>query len=257
MAETIRYIKAKTDAKRCLAISQVSNRTKLTDVVFVNVEVTKPALSLISSRPFSEYVFPDRIPKDYEIARGVSNVESGVIYRDKGVHSLKMMFPAGSSFRESALATYYEALQTVLQDKYGVTVHVSTHRPNSNDMVFEKNGRELKFCGTVNNPTLNRCSSTISIHFAHEKVWGIYNLNHQKFLRRGAITNINQVVAGLDQANPNITEKLLDEVCEVMAKKLGRPMVPGAFTPAEEAVIEKAYQEYSDPNWILNGIKKP
>jgi lipoate-protein ligase A len=123
-------------------------------------------------------------------------------------------------------------------------------------MVFKHEGKYKKFMGIAPIYSRDMFLFNVLVHFNKEKLDNVYKINHAKFLKKGGVEDISDVVGGLNEANPNIGDEIVTKIIEQFAKNIGWNLIPSIFTDAENEsiadMVVKYENEYSH-GWILNG----
>lgn len=225
------------------------------DPIILTYRQDKGVLGLRGDAPFSDYIYVEKVPADIEFNRTDSYGKSGVFYMDQGTEVTRIYGPEEDLIKVQQ--NIFDAVSETLKTEYGVIATRAPWRPNSNDMVFEKDGEFKKFLGFAYFKQSNFVSFTLCIHFDHKKLAGVYKLDNPKFLMKGNITDLSEVVGGLDEANPAIGKELLDKVLIKLGRKMRWELHDSQLTPEEVAGVDKTAEELAAEGditeWVMTG----
>jgi hypothetical protein len=233
----VRLVKEIADANRRSSIYKLGSSIEFKEPLVIFITPTKSTLSIhdnVSGR-MNLFLNSDNITNDFDVIHIRSNVHTGVIYSDQftlvgRAYMDNNILPA---FRNA----FFQSTVEVLTSK-GVDSKQSTHSVNSNDIVFVKDDKDKKFCGSLINIKESYFSFIITIKFDAQKLDGIFKLDTDKFKARGVVNSISDVVGGLDEVLPGVDKSIVDEIFNSIATKLDWQIEETSFTIEEEAVIK-------------------
>jgi lipoate-protein ligase A len=235
MSIKARVIKETTNTQRRKAIYQLGKKHTFKEPVIIVLESQNRTLSIHGNIPIESYINLDKVGDNIEIVKIESNVNTGVIYIDPStiifrIYSAKVpIHLVKKAIDESVI----ELLQTK-----GIEAKLSTHRLYPNDLVFMKDGREKKFLGSIMDTKENYFGFMITLHFDNELIQNIFKLDSPKIKLRGDITNLSEIVGGLDEVCPSIDKGIVDELIDLFSKKLDWKVEASSFTKTEEALLK-------------------
>lgn len=206
------------------------------------------SFTISGNHPLSKYLHVDKIPQNFQVQRHDREINSGAFFRDNGSISFRIY---SNDFRRVRAAFMHAVLDVV--KAYGITAYQSTHRPDSNDLVFEQDGKVKKFCGMSKAPRL--FTGTVTLKFNAEKVAGIYKLDTGKFQRRGIIRNITEVVGGLTEANPAIDRDIADQIVARLADILNWNVQDDELNATENEIIDRVAEKSAGNVWKFDAVK--
>jgi len=210
-------IKETVNAERRKEIYELGKTQKFDSPSIFILKPTSDTLSIHGKDDLSMYINVDKIPSDCEILRVDSRINSGVVFTDKN-NILVRIF--GSPMDVVGTKQNIESVMIETFKSEGVDVKLSTHRPNSNDFVFTIDSKEKKFCGCVMDIQQMYFSFFITLSFDAPKIDGLYKLDTDKFQDRGNVSDITDVVGGINEVNPKIDDTIVDKIVVNLAKKL-------------------------------------
>lgn len=233
-----RIIKESVDSQKRKAISELGKIIRgYSEPLIVVMKPRSPMLSIHGSDPLSKYINEDKIPQGFETIRLESRINSGVVFTDESSTIVRIF--ADRNELVTIRNAFFSAIKEVFASK-GVEIKESSHRPDPNDLIFEKDGKEKKFCGTTWDIIQSYFSFMFSLNFAADKIDGLYKLDSQKFVSRGAnVEKISDVVCGIDEILPNADDSIVDEILNLMASKLGWDLEISEFNRFEQQLINK------------------
>ncbi len=186
--------------------------------IILIIKPTQPTLSTFGETKISDYLNVDKIPSNFGITRNMYiPLKAGILFRDEDVISIRIQY-LDKELENTIWSIYFNVLRDLLAT-YGVTIKLSSHRPNANDLVFIKDGVEKKFCALVDYD--QELNTFLTLSFNADKIEGLYKLNTPKFKARGNVSHITDVVGGLREINPEIGLGFIDEFVDALVEKLG------------------------------------
>lgn len=239
----VRVIKENVDGARRKSIYELGLFKEFNEPVIVIMHPVKDILTIHGKDPLDKYINIDAIPDDMEVVRIASGINSGVVFTEPSTILVRIFCKRGDiSFIQS---TYMDCCIEIL-NKLGADIRISTHRLDSNDLVFFKDGHHpKKFCGTITSIRQSYFSFFISLKVNAEKIDGLYKLETDKFKSRGVVKKISDVIGGLTEILPNITEDIVMDILNLMAKRLTWNILPGEFTQEEQLLIKDKILSHS------------
>jgi lipoate-protein ligase A len=234
MSIKARVIKEVTNTQRRKAIYEIGKKHTFKEPVIIVLESQNRTLSIHGNVPIESYINLDKVGDDVEILEIESNVNTGVIFIDPST----IIFRIYSAQVPIHLVkrAIDESVIGLLQTK-GIEAKLSTHRLYPNDLVFMKDGREKKFLGSIMDTKENYFGFMITLHFDKEFIENIYKLDSPKIKSRGDITNLSEIVGGLDEVCPSVDKGIVDELIDLFSKKLDWNVEPSYFTESEEVLL--------------------
>lgn len=216
--QSVEIIRETVDGTRRKQIYELAETGGFTSPVIYVMKPAGDTLTIHGSDPFEKYINLDAIKPGIEIVRTSSSKNTGVIFSDINTSIVRIFCP---STREVLLLknSFTKSVIDVLAN-HGVTVMLSTHRPEANDLVFTKAGQEKKFSGSVADLKYDFFSFFICFEFDASKIEGVYKLDTDKMLRRGDIKDISEIVGGLREITPTLQETVVDEIIYKMTERL-------------------------------------
>lgn len=224
------------------------------DPFIVYYKVEKPILQVLGSKPFSEYINVDNAPEDIIFSRTASPSEGGVLFFDEGMTTIRIYCPRQKMV--GIQTNIKEAVTEVLAEDYGIEVRSAPWRVDSNDMVFMKDGKPKKFLGVAYLHVANFVAFGLLLDFNADKIKGLYKLDHPKFLQKGDVKEITDVVGGLREANPALGEEVIPKVINRICRKMRWEPQEAAFAPEEEQIIAETMDELAREKvegWLMTG----
>lgn len=206
-----KIIKETVSSERRKEIYELGKNNKFSDLTIYILKPEKDTLSIHGNVDISRYINLDKVPSTFDILRVDSSVNSGVVFTDKNSVLVRIfgqpkdVLSSKKKFKDAIIESFA---------KYNVHVSLSSHRPESNDFVFIKDGKEKKFCGCVTDLEQMYFSFFITLEFDASKVEGIFKLNTSKFKERGVVSDISDVVGGVHEVNPEINDTVVDQIIE-------------------------------------------
>jgi hypothetical protein len=210
-------IKENVTAERRKEIWEMGKTQKFAQPTIYIIKPTEPTLSIHGTDPLSKYINESEVPTGTSIIRIDANKNSGVVYTDSNTVLVRIF---GSIF--DILSARREFVNVAIQtlDKYGIKAKLSSHRPGSNDLVVEVDGKEKKFSGSYTELSQSYFSFFITLDFNSEVVKDLYRLDTDKFSARGNILSISDAVCGLREVKSDIDESIVDEIVKSLISKL-------------------------------------
>lgn len=232
----VRLIKETVNGSRRKAINELGSKSRYDQPLVVVMKPSGSTLTIHGKDPLEKYINVDKVPKDFEVVRFNSTVDSGVIYTDQNTSivriysDIKDLKPIMQAFYDSAIEEF---------SKLKIDVKRSSHRLEANDLVFTVNGKDKKFCGTIEDRVYQFFSFFVCFDFDASKVEGLYKLETPKFSSRGDVKNIAEVVGGLKEVSPKIKDTVIDSILLAMANKLNWELKQSTFTNSEETLLSQ------------------
>jgi lipoate-protein ligase A len=234
MSIKARVIKETTNSQRRRAIYELGKKQTFKEPVIIVLETQNKTLCIHGNNPIEYYINLDKVGDDIEIVKIESRVNTGVIFVDPSTIIFRI-YSAQINIRLVKKAIN-ESVIELLQTK-GIEAKLSSHKLNPNDLVFMKDGREKKFYGNITDTKENYFGFMITLHFDNELIQNIFKLDTAKIKSRGDITNLSEIVGGLDEVCPSIDKGIVDELIDLFSKKLDWNVEPSSFTESEEALL--------------------
>lgn len=228
-----RVVKVRGDAAVRAQIWRLARSCTIQDPLITIATPTRDALTMYGNVPFAFYLNVRKIPSTCELVRAPSSRHTGVIFHDEDTRRITITYPKGTANVRDA---FVQATTDVLRE-HGASSALSGHRPNSNDIVFEMDGRQKKFCGTLDEPTHRAFAAVITLRFNAHKIDGVYRLDSPKFAQRGKISHISEAVGGLVEVIPDADDTLVDAIVDRTAKLLGWELVVNDFSDSEKLFL--------------------
>jgi hypothetical protein len=232
----VRLIKETVKGDRRKAICELGSKTRYDQPLVVVMKPSGSMLTIHGKDPLEKYINIDKVPKDFESVRINSTVDSGVIYTDQNT-SIVRIYSDLKDIRPIMQAFYDSAIEEFAKLK--INIKKSSHRLQANDLVFTVDGKDKKFCGTVEDRVYRYFSFFICFDFDATKIEGLYKLDTPKFSSRGEINSVSEVVGGLKEISPKIKDTVIDSILATMAKKLKWELKDSTFTESEEKVLSQ------------------
>lgn len=167
----------------------------------ISVETpTRKTLAIYGTAPFSMFVDEAKVPIDVVYDRIPFKTNTGVVYRDENTRRIVIRGERTPVFPRF-LAAVIEALK-----ERGVTAYLSKHRRESNDIVFQKDGQQKKFCGMVENDDFFGAFITLKL----DPIVGEFlRTDTIKFQQRG-VKNVLDAIGGLDEVG--VESDIIDSI---------------------------------------------
>lgn len=226
-----RIIKVKVGGKLRTAICELGYFKKFTEPLIVVMQPKGETISIHGKHALSDYINESKIPEGCEIIRIKSNTNSGVVFTDKDTLIVRI-FCNGIDIIKVNKAFF--SVITEVFAKMNVEVKASSHRPVANDVVFKKDGKEKKFCGSVQDFQGGYFSFFITFKFNY--VDGLYKLDTKKLKERGNLKSITEVVGGINEVAP-ATFKVVDDIINGIAGQMQWKISKSEFTEEENKIL--------------------
>jgi hypothetical protein len=214
----VKVIKEVVNAARRKEIYELGSNKEFTEPEIYIMKPSGYTLSIHGNHELSDYINTELIPDYFEIMRAECKLNTGVVFADPTMTIVRIFCPDGPSLVKSR--DYFN--EAIIEEfaKFNVEVKQSTHRPNANDMVFIKDNKEKKFCGLVLDIKNRFLSFFITFNFEHSKIEGLYKLDNMKFVNRGDVKHITDIVGGVREVNPELNDTVVDNIVKSIADKL-------------------------------------
>lgn len=160
---------------------------------------------------------------------------------------------SGEDITEVVMASIISAVAD-----YGVETFRSPHRPESNDLVFDKDGVFKNFSSWIfkryNDETANM-QGFVSLEIDEEvkQLLPVMLPERQALMPEGS--SISDFIGGLKEMNAGIGDELIDKVALEYATRMGEEIVEDQFTEEEMAEINDIADCLRDQNWVENEVK--
>jgi len=194
------------------------NREKdFEDISIYILTPESPILTIHGKDPVEKYIRLESVPKDMEIVRIESNINSGVVFSDENTTIVRIFAPLRHILR---LNMIFSRIALEVLEVAGIPARISTHRPGANDLVFLKDGIEKKFSGCIKD--FDQCffSFFFCFDFNHDVAEELYKLDTPKMKKRGDVKSISDVIGGLREISPNAGPDLIDDIIEKIILEL-------------------------------------
>jgi hypothetical protein len=176
-----------------------------------------PVLTIHGNNPVEKYINLENVPKDVEIVRFESKINSGVVFTDENTTIVRVFAPLCDILR---LNMIFNRIALEVLEAAGIHAKLSTHRPGANDLVFVKDGTEKKFSGRIADFSHCLFSFFFCFDFNHEAAEGLYKLDTHKMKKRGNIKSTSDIIGGLREISPNAGPDLIDDIVEKIILEL-------------------------------------
>ena len=211
-------IKENVSATRRKEIWELGKTQKFDHPTIYIVKPTEPTLSIHGNDPLSKYINEAALPAGTSVIRIDGSKNSGVIYTDSNSILVRIF---GSIHNVMSARKEYADVVIKTLAKYDIKAQLSSHHPDANDLVVVVDGREKKFSGAYVELLQSYFSFFITLDFDADAVKNLYLLNTDKFLARGNVKHISDVVTGLRTVNTQVDESIVDEIVASLAARLG------------------------------------
>ena len=235
-----RVIKEKTRIERRESIYKLQEFVKFTIPLIVILKPDCYVLSIHGTDPFEKYINMDKVQPDIKLLRVISRVNTGVIFSSPDTIIIRIFYNT-SNFKtiEEIKDAFFKSVVYILNENK-IDVKQSEHRELSNDIVFiNKEGKEKKFCGTLSDIKYGYFSAILTLKLNADKIEGLYKLDSKKFKLRGNVSDITDVVGGLNEIDPTITESIVDDIINRMSISLNWELENSTFSEEEEKHLNK------------------
>lgn len=233
----------KIDSNFRLALYDFFRAQNYNNPLILIFKPTKDTLFLSRGSKFSEFINLDKIPENCDCIKFSTSSKMGVVFSDTDTISCRIYYP----INETGLIwnKFSDSVIGVLRDEYGINVFKDPRRFATNDLVFKKDGRIKKFCGVANPKNENLFMCVFTLSFNANKIKGLYKLNHPKFTKKGEVNNIEEVVGGLKELNPEIKDDVFEKIILRLCKKLNWSVENSSLTEEETKTINKLINNLS------------
>lgn len=213
-----KIIKEKVTANRRKEIWEIGKSKKFTIPTIYILTPTEASFSIHGDGSISDFIHESQVDPKIPIIRIDGAKKSGVVYSDQGTIFVRIFGPIHEVIKCKKI--FLEVAQRIFL-KNGIYCFASSHRPGSNDLVVVIDGKEKKFCGCYTDLSQSYFSFFITLDFDIESVKSVYKMDSPKFLSRGNVNSIGDVVAGLKEIKPELDEKIVDELIIALSGELG------------------------------------
>ena len=213
--------------------------------------VNKTTVARAGQERLDEVMKTNEIPKGLKITR-IYGKDSGGFLLTPDMVSFYIHFPAKlkNEFNKAMQVVVIKALK-----QYNIKIE-----KQSNDLYFINKGKRKKFSGMMTY-SFNKdwITLAISILFKFDSELGskIFKLDNKKFTKKGDIKDVNDIVGGLWEIDPEID---IDKVSETIAQKIGErfnlEIEKSDLTKNELLRMNKLANKLNNKEWQLYG-KRP
>ena len=215
-------------------------------------EVTEP--TLITATPSETFIAViGGLPEEYLNLEGTKikvvrndnlNADRAVLLAEKTL-TLYLFLP--DKFKKADKTAIRQALSKTFTDKnIGLTME-------GNDSFFYKDGKDKKFSGWV--ITNNAVKGMVTYEFPGALANKIYDFNNKKFTKKGEITDITDIVGGLEEVNVNFTDNdsIVDSMATALSVHFKSPIYLDSFSEADVTLINQTANQLDTYEWNLEG----
>lgn len=250
-----RYIKIEAEPYFGISLLELYRHLKIEQPVIIAWKPTGKFISFNGKYPQDKYVFPEKIEEDRTKIRAYfGQQEAGTSVHDENSLIIFFHFPIEKEVR-FITDLWIDSTIDVLR-RYGINAMRSPHRPNSNDVVFVKDGKIKKFSGFANTYWSENARGYVATLLFSDDLGpeGLYKLDSPKMKSRGEVLDIHDILGGLWEVREDLDiNKVIDEIIERIGEKTGYGIVKSQLTDKEKEVVEnKIIPLVKDPEWIEN-----
>jgi hypothetical protein len=232
----VRLIKETVNGNRRKAICELGSKNRYDQPLIIIMKPSGSMLTIHGRDSLEKYINVDKIPKDFEILRINSIINSGIIYTDENSRVVRI-YSTLEDLRSISKIFYDCVIEEFAKLK--IDIKRSSHRLEANDLVFTIDGKDKKFCGVLQDRLFRYFSFFICFDFDATKIEGLYKLDTQKVSSRGDVNDITDIVGGLKEVSPKIKDTIVDSILTNIATKLKWELKDSTFTKSEEITLSQ------------------
>ena len=231
----------------------------ITTPTLVRGILTKSTVTFANLEKWDKFIYIDKISPEREITRYYSPGGRGTVAYEAGT-LIGCLFTPNFILKElrmnpEVITRSLMAIVVKILKKYDIQAGSSPWRQNALDLCC-KTGDKWKKFGSFLGAGLGDCYTAgffVSLDVNLDFMRGLYKMETDKFKAKGSPKDIGDVVGGLHEIKPDITNSVFDEIPELIAKRFDWELKEDILTQEEEKKWKALAEKLKSEEWIKYG----